>query len=237
VIRASRGSTLDAGSAVDWGRTAGFYDWQLALERPALGRAVDLLAPQREDTLLDIGTGTGAFLRELARRPGRPSTAIGVDSSSAMLSQAPSLPEGWTLVQSDARRLPFEDGRFTAVTAAYLLHVVDPAARQEVIVECRRVLRAGGRFVVVTPAWPRTRLGRMLYAPLAAAAERASGPARGLGPLDPRALLEQAGFTITAAAHVARGYPSLCVAAALDRPLATAMAAPTSCQHRPRVGG
>ena len=236
MIRASAGPTLVPASALDWDRTARFYGCQLPLERPALAMAVDLLAARPEDALLDLGTGTGGLLRELARRPDRPSTAIGVDSSRAMLSHAPPLPEGWTLEQADAHRLPFEDGRFTAVTAAYLLHVVDPTDRRQIITECRRVLRAGGRFIVVSPAWPRTRVGRMLYAPLAAAAERSSGLARGLGPLDPRALLEQAGFTITAAAHTVLGYPSICVAAALDRPFAARSVAPISSSQAPGPG-
>ena len=162
---------------MDWGRAAAFYDWQLPLERPALATALALADPHADDDLLDVGSGTGALLRELARR------------------------------------LPFADGAFAVVTAAYLLHVVDAAERHEIIGECRRVLRAGGRLVTVTPAWPRTRIARLLYAPLAAAAASSSGVCIGLRPLDPRRELEQAAFTIAAATYVGRGYPSLCVLA------------------------
>lgn len=49
-----------------WSRIAFAYDWQLALERPALRAAVDLVRPRRDDALLDVGTGTGGLLR--ARR-------------------------------------------------------------------------------------------------------------------------------------------------------------------------
>lgn len=190
------------------------YDWQLALERRALVAAVDLLAPRRDDALLDLGTGTGGLLRELSHRPQRPDLVTGLDSSAAMLAQAPALPAGWTLQQADARRLPFEDGQFTAVTAAYLLHVVAPADRRAMIAQCRRVLRPDGRLVLVTPAWPRTRVGRILYAPLAAAATgHVAGPARGLAPYDPRPELARGGFEITAAVHIGRGYPSICTSA------------------------
>ena len=198
---------------MDWNRVAAFYDWQLSLERPALAAAVALVDPHRDDDLLDVGTGTGALLRELARHADYPRKAIGVDPSARMLAKVPALPDGWTLETADARRLPFADDAFSVVTAAYLLHVVDAATRREIISECRRVLRAGGRLVTVTPTLPRTRVARALYAPLAGAAGSSVGPAAGFRPLDPRSELERATFTIAAATYVRRGYPSLCVLA------------------------
>ncbi len=198
---------------MDWSRVAAFYDWQLPLERPALAAAVALADLRADDDLLDVGTGTGALLRELARRADRPRTAIGVDLSAGMLARVPALPQGWVVETADVRRLRFADGAFSVVTAAYLLHVVDAAARREIIGECRRVLRAGSRLVTVTPTTPRTRVARTLYAPLAAAARSSVGPAAGFRPFDPRPGLEHAMFTIAAATVVRRGYPSLCVLA------------------------
>lgn len=198
---------------MDWSRAAAFYDWQLPLERPAIATAVALAEPRRDDDLLDLGTGTGALLRELARRTERPQKAIGVDISLAMLRKVPALPTGWSVHIADARRLPFADGAFSVVTSVYLLHVVDPATRRQIIRECRRVLRGGGRLVTVTPALPRTRAARMLYAPLAAAAGSSTGPAAGFRPLDPSPELEEEAMTIVATRYVACGYPSLCVLA------------------------
>ena len=196
-----------------WSRLAQRYDLQLPLERPALAAAVDLGQPGPDDTLLDLGTGTGGLLRELARRRDRPRLAVGVDESAAMLEHAGALPQGWSLETGDARRLRFPDGAFSLVTAAYLLHVVDPESRRQIVAEARRVLRPGGNLVVVTPTWPRTRVARMLYAPLASLAGSATGPLSAFRPLDPRAALESASFRVQAARHIRRGYPSLCVAA------------------------
>jgi ubiquinone/menaquinone biosynthesis C-methylase UbiE len=201
---------------VDWGRLAFAYDWQLPLERAALTTAIDLVAPRRDDVLLDVGTGTGGVLRELARRRDRPARVTGVDMSTGMLRKAGALPEGWSLVASDARRLPFADRTFSVVTAAYLLHVVEAGARRRIVHECRRVLESGGRLVAVTPAWPRTRLARRLYTPLAAVAGSSDGPRSAFRPLDPRPELEAAGLAVAAARHVGRGYPSICVAARRD---------------------
>lgn len=200
----------------DWGRLARVYDRQLSLERAALAAAVDLAGARRDDVLLDLGTGTGALLRELARRPSRPRTAIGIDQSRAMLAHAPPLEGGWTLELGDASRLRFPDGTFSVVTAVYLLHVVDAPTRQRIIAEARRVLTGAGRFVLVTPTCPRARVARVLYAPLAAAAGSSAGPRSAFRPLDPRPELEAASFTIAAATIVGRGYPSICVAARRD---------------------
>lgn len=200
---------------MDWSRVAPAYDWQLPLERPAFAAAVALAGPRRDDVWLDVGTGTGGLLRELAGCRDRPRSVIGVDACAAMLDRAHALPRRWALGRADARQLPFADGAFSVVTAAYLLHVVDTPARKQIIGECRRVLRAGGRLVVVTPAWPRTRVARMLYAPLAATAARSpAGPGTAFRPLDPRGELEQAAFTIAAARYTGCGYPSVCVSAA-----------------------
>jgi len=201
---------------MDWSRLARAYDWQLPLERATLAAAVDLAGPRHEDAWLDLGTGTGGLLRTLARHPDRPGTAIGVDDCAAMLERAPPMPPGWRLESGDACRLRFPGGSFSVVTAAYVLHVVDAAARRQIIGEARRVLVDGGRFVVVTPTRPRTRLARALYAPLAAAAGSSVGPRSAFRPLDPRPDLEAARFTIAAARRIGRGYPSICVAAHRD---------------------
>lgn len=199
---------------MDWSQFARAYDQQLPLEAAALAAAVELADPRPDDTLLDLGTGTGGLLRLLAERPDRPRTAIGVDDCPAMLDQARALPDGWSLQRGDARRLRAADGSFSLVTAAYLLHVVDAAARRQIIAEARRVLLPGGRFVVVTPTWPRSRLARMLYAPLAAVAGSSGGPRSAFRPLDPRPELAAASFTVAETRRATRGYPSLCVLAA-----------------------
>lgn len=165
------------------------------------------------DELLDVATGTGAVLEELARRPERPQTAVGIDSSVAMLRLAPSLPPSWRLEQADTTALPFPDASFDAIIASYLLHVLQPISRRTALEEITRVVRPGGRVGTLTIAPPRGRLASVLSAPIRAAAERSSGRLRGLTPLDPGDDLAAAGLRETARARTLAGYPSLCLVA------------------------
>jgi len=90
--------------------------------------------------VLDLGCGKGRFARHLA---GDGASVIGVDLSSRMLADA----EGLDRARATALRLPFRDRTFDAVVAIEAfehLGAVGPA-----IAEARRVLRPGGRLVVV----------------------------------------------------------------------------------------
>lgn len=198
---------------IDWDRLAPVYDWQLPLERAALRRLVRLLDVRPDERILDVATGTGAVLRELARLPEPPKRALGIDASAAMLARAWGLPQRWVLERGDARQLPFEDACFDAVTAGYLLHVLDPADRRSVLGEAARLLHPGGRLGVVTVA-ETGRFSRALLRPIAGVAKRRGPTAlRGLIPLDPRPELVDLGFEPIAAEPTRFGYPSLCVVA------------------------
>jgi ubiquinone/menaquinone biosynthesis C-methylase UbiE len=195
-----------------WDQVSAHYDRQLFLERRAVRCALALLAPRDGERILDVGTGTGEVLRQLARHPGRP-RATGVDQSAAMLARVPELPAGWSVRVADARRLPFADGAFDAVTAAYLLQVLPVPDVSGAVGELLRVLRPGGRLVTVTPAIPPRGPLRLLGSALDGLAKRRPSRYGGLRALDPSAALEQAGLEIAAVRWSLRGYLSLCVLA------------------------
>ncbi|MEB8341883.1 class I SAM-dependent methyltransferase [Streptomyces endophyticus] len=107
----------------------------------AAADAVLGLVPENAHTLLDLACGTGLVTRRMTRPGLHP---IGVDRASGMLRAAAPRLSGAAL-QADARQLPFVDSTFDAVTAVWLLHLLDDAA--PVIAEAARVLRPGGVFV------------------------------------------------------------------------------------------
>jgi ubiquinone/menaquinone biosynthesis C-methylase UbiE len=193
--------------------TARLYDYQLALERSPLRAAIALAAPDGDALWLDLATGTGALLRALALHPGRPLAAIGLDASAAMLARVPELPSGWRVQEGDARRLPLADGGVEVVSCAYLLHLLDRPARELVLAEIARVLRPGGRVVLVTLLEPTGLLGRGLFGPAQRGLCRALGPASGWCTLDPGGELAAHGLRLVRGRVCRRGYASLCLLA------------------------
>jgi demethylmenaquinone methyltransferase / 2-methoxy-6-polyprenyl-1,4-benzoquinol methylase len=116
-----------------------------------------------DDVVLDVATGTGAVALELVRQKG--CSVVGVDQSPEMLDEARRRKtERIRLVEAPARELPFEDGSFDGLTAAYLLRYLDdlPAGLSELA----RVLRPGATAALLdfgVPPAPLPRAAWKLY--------------------------------------------------------------------------
>jgi len=100
------------------------------------------LGPLEGLRALELGCGKGRFARALASRG---ADLIGLDLSRAMLAAA----DGFDRVQASVRRLPFRSSSFDAVLAVEVFEHLKPRSLDLVLAEARRVLRPGGRFVVV----------------------------------------------------------------------------------------
>jgi demethylmenaquinone methyltransferase/2-methoxy-6-polyprenyl-1,4-benzoquinol methylase len=105
-------------------------------------------ANPRDARILDLGTGTGDFARELRRQSAR--QVVGADFTRGMLTTASLKPglrgdSGLSWVQADVLQLPFPNQSFDAVTSGFLLRNL--ADLQQGLNEMLRVLVPGGRFV------------------------------------------------------------------------------------------
>lgn len=101
--------------------------------------------------LLDIGCGTGAFLREVKRNYPRLAVA-GLDLSAPYLTLARRRLADWSraaLAAAPAEAMPFAAAQFDIVSCVYLFHELPPAVRRAVAGEIGRVLRPGGTLILV----------------------------------------------------------------------------------------
>jgi SAM-dependent methyltransferase len=102
--------------------------------------------PSARSRALDIGCGTGQLVWHLASQF---KTVVGADYSIGMLREARRLNAqtlNVKLVRMDAERLAFHSDSFDFVLAASLLHHVHPSLA---VAEAKRVLRPGGRLLVI----------------------------------------------------------------------------------------
>jgi arsenite methyltransferase len=110
------------------------------------------LEPRNGERVIDIGCGPGYLASEIAELVGSDGFVQGVDPSPHMLEIAAkrALPH-MELTEGDALSLPAEDASFDAAVSTQVYEYVGdmPAALAEV----RRVLRPGGRLLVLDTDW------------------------------------------------------------------------------------
>ncbi len=124
-------------------------------ERPMREAGLKKLAAKPGDNILEIGFGTGHCLVEIARAVGPIGTVLGIDISDQMLALAQELlaKEGLAdraeLKRGDAEQLPFDSNGLDGIFFSFTLELFDTPELPKVLAECTRVLRPGGRIVVV----------------------------------------------------------------------------------------
>jgi demethylmenaquinone methyltransferase / 2-methoxy-6-polyprenyl-1,4-benzoquinol methylase len=159
-------------------RIAGVYDrmnhvMTAGLDRAWRERAVDRAEVGPGDAALDICCGTGDLAFELARRIGPTGRVVGCDFSERMLELARAKEEDSRLGRGDAARmnggagglapveferadaleLPYGDASFDAVTVGFGARNLADLERG--LAEMARVLRPGGRMVILEITQPR----------------------------------------------------------------------------------
>ncbi len=162
---------LDAGREHSWwifDIASELYGWFTAQSawRASCAQVAAHLPPGSQLQIADLGCGPGVSTFEVARAS--PSAVIiGLDRARQMLKQARHRQRQAGLgtpkiqwLQADAARLPFGSATLDAVTGHSFLYLVPD--RSQVLAECLRVLRPGGRFVTMEPSERPTNLRRVL---------------------------------------------------------------------------
>ena len=113
--------------------------------------ALDLHRWRGDETVLDIGTGTGQYLAPLRERVPHGRIIAG-DLSWGMLRdlRVKGLPGGAWLLNADAEGLPLADASCDVILASYVMFFIPDIPRA--LAEMHRVLRPGGALLAVTMA-------------------------------------------------------------------------------------
>jgi ubiquinone/menaquinone biosynthesis C-methylase UbiE len=106
---------------------------------------------QRRLKLLDVGCGTGRFL-DFCKQAWPRLPVVGLDMSEAYLAEARRHLRSWCwirLVVANGEAIPFQDESQDAVTSIFMFHELPPKVRRIVFGEFARVLKRGGRLVIL----------------------------------------------------------------------------------------
>ncbi|MEI8218195.1 MAG: class I SAM-dependent methyltransferase, partial [Elusimicrobiota bacterium] len=102
---------------------------------------------KKNQSVLDVGTGTGTLLPYLRAMTGKRASIVGLDFSPGMLERArEQYARPFTFVCAPAHDMPFSTASFDAVVSLDVFpHFQDKLAALN---ECRRVLKDGGKLII-----------------------------------------------------------------------------------------
>jgi ubiquinone/menaquinone biosynthesis C-methylase UbiE len=131
-----------------------------SFEEPERRKALALLAVQAGEQVLEIGFGSGHAVLPLAQAVGDTGKVYGIDLSDKLVAFAQRRLEDAGLAgrvdlrQGDGADLPYADARMDAALLGFTLELFSTDDIPVVLGEIRRVLRPGGRLVVVAMSKP-----------------------------------------------------------------------------------
>ena len=142
--------TTNQFAAVAW-----FYDlWALLTEKKAVQRALSMAHVHDNSSVLEVAVGTGRLFSEIVKRNPNGKNE-GSDISPAMLAHArkrlqkfPS--NAYQLEPGSAYELHYEDDTFDFLFNTYMLDLLPEQDFMKVVAEFRRVLKPGGKIVLVS---------------------------------------------------------------------------------------
>ena len=127
-------------------------------EQVARQRGIELLDAGVGESVLEVGFGTGHSLLTLAQAVGESGSVSGIDISSGMRDvslrrlQEAGIEDRVQLVVSEVPPLPYDDDTFDAILMSFTLELFPIDTIPQVLSECHRVLKPGGRIGIVSMA-------------------------------------------------------------------------------------
>jgi len=135
-------------------------------------KTIKKLCPFRGGRYLDIGTGTGDLVFEILDQSANV-LVDGIDPAEQMLeiardkAAARGVGDAVSFLTADALELPMESETFDGIVSGFCFRNIEH--RQKALEEMLRVLKPGGKLVILEATYPRNaliRFGYKLYTPL-----------------------------------------------------------------------
>jgi demethylmenaquinone methyltransferase/2-methoxy-6-polyprenyl-1,4-benzoquinol methylase/phosphoethanolamine N-methyltransferase len=155
------------------GRTIRWADhYDLVVKLLTLGKennirreTIQRAAIAKGETILDVGCGTGTLTLLAKAETGESGKVYGIDAASEMIAVAQQKSHQQKLdvdFQTGLiEALPFPDKTFDVVLSSMMAHHLPPDLKQRGLAEIYRVLKPGGRLVVVDIKRPETLIQRL----------------------------------------------------------------------------
>lgn len=158
----TRGRTLDHAAAV--------YDilapvMTLGQEGRYRQLAIRLLDLRGGENVLDVGCGTGVLTRLIAARLSAANAcAVGLDAAPKMIEVARRRGAGLPHLRFDvgvAETLAYPDAAFDRAVSTFFFHHIDAELKRRSLAELLRVLKPGGRLIIVDVDTPTNWFGKL----------------------------------------------------------------------------
>lgn len=137
-------------------RISPYYDTLAASEKKFIQTGLDLLDASPGDRILEIGSGTGFALLDIALQVEDTGHAYGVDISPGMIRVAHEklkqhqVRDQVSLILDDAHILPLASQSIDGIFMSFTLELFHTPELPQVLKECHRVIRQDGRMCVVS---------------------------------------------------------------------------------------
>jgi demethylmenaquinone methyltransferase/2-methoxy-6-polyprenyl-1,4-benzoquinol methylase len=137
-----------------------FFGGEESLRRLTIDK-MDLKHGQK---VLDVCCGTGTLCAMIAEEIRSDGEVVGVDLSENMLKKAENnRKDNMRFCYANAEEIPYADGYFDRASVTFGLHEMPHSVRMNVLREMRRVLKPGGKIIVLDYAYPKRTLAVLLF--------------------------------------------------------------------------
>ena len=153
--RASEPVPHTEGRTIRWARRYDLFVFLFTLGQAGRlrSRTADLARLIPREAVLDVGCGTGDLTLEVARRVGSSGLVAGIDAAPEMVARARQKARRRHMAidfrVEPVEKMSFADQTFDVVVSSLVFHHLPDALKRQGLAEIRRVLKPGGRLLLV----------------------------------------------------------------------------------------